>query len=360
MDKFAFVIHPLDISDFYRKFPFLEKTPNTLIEGIFKTLPPFKVSEIKGIKTPKGEVEGYFIAVPLTAKQMVSLPEEVVTRKIIKAGHLAQKLGANILGLGAFTSVVGDAGVTISQNIDIPVTTGNTYTVLTAIEGVKKAASMLGKDFKESEIVVVGANGSIGNVCARYLAREAKYLTLVSRNKDKLNQLADKIYSETGTAVHTTENINSALKKGDIIITVTSSVDTIIEPRYLKKGAIVCDVSRPRDVSKEVAKMRKDVLIIDGGIVKLPGEVDFGFDFGFPENTSYACMAETILLSLEKRWENFSLGREMELEKIDQIKKMAEENHFTLAGFRSFDKEVSLSKIEEIKRSTRHYRKESV
>jgi fatty aldehyde-generating acyl-ACP reductase len=42
--------------------------------------------------------------------------------------------------LGAFTAVVGDAGITIAKNLNIPVTTGNSYTVATAIEGTKKAS----------------------------------------------------------------------------------------------------------------------------------------------------------------------------------------------------------------------------
>ena len=41
----------------------------------------------------------------------------------------------------------------------------------------------------------------------------------------------------------------------------------IIEAEDLKPGAVVCDVARPRDVSKEVAQKRNDVLIIEGGVV---------------------------------------------------------------------------------------------
>jgi len=39
---------------------------------------------------------------------MVTLNEDYVLKKIIKTGRLAEKLGAKILGLGAFTAVVGD------------------------------------------------------------------------------------------------------------------------------------------------------------------------------------------------------------------------------------------------------------
>ena len=50
----------------------------------------------------------------------LSLPVETVYKKIVACGHLAEDLGAKILGLGAFTSVVGDAGKTIADRLDIP------------------------------------------------------------------------------------------------------------------------------------------------------------------------------------------------------------------------------------------------
>ena len=51
---------------------------------------------------------------------MMELPERTVYRKIMQTGRMAEKLGANILGLGAFTSVIGDAGVTIAKCAGYP------------------------------------------------------------------------------------------------------------------------------------------------------------------------------------------------------------------------------------------------
>ena len=103
-------------------------------------------------------------------------------------------------------------------------------------------------------------------------------------------------------------------------MTVTSAVDAVIEPRHLRPGAVVCDVSRPRDVSVRVAQQRDDVLVIEGGVVAVPGAVDFRFNFGFPPRTSYACMAETMILALEGRYESFSLGKELELERVQRCR----------------------------------------
>jgi len=351
MDNFAFIIHPIDIDDVSRKFKFMKNWPEGFVEGLLKLMPPMKVSHITGVKSDYNEIEGWFVACPLTTRQMMQLPEAFVLNKIIKAGKLAEKLGAKIVGLGAFTSVVGDAGITIAKNLNIAVTTGNSYTVATAIEGAKEAAKIMGKDIKNAEVVVIGATGSIGKVCSEILAREVKYLTLVGKKLEKLEAIAEKILRETGLSVRVTSNVKSALKKADVVITVTSSVDTIIEPEDLKPGAVVCDVARPRDVSKEVAEKRDDVLIIEGGVVEVPGDVNFNFNFGFEPKTAYACMAETMILALEKRYENFTLGRDLTVEQVEEISKLAKKHGFKLAGFRSFERPVTKEQIERVKKN---------
>lgn len=349
MGKFAFIIHPIELNDVYRKFKFMKYLPDRMVESIIKRVPPFKVSEITGIKSCYAETSGWFVTCPLTSNQMVNLPLELVVEKIVSAGRVAEKLGAEIIGLGAMTSVVGDAGITVAKNLKAAVTTGNSYTVATALEGAKKAAQLMDIDFDKAEILIIGATGSIGSVAARILAREARYLTLLARDEKKLDYLAGCILSETGLAVRVTSNIKRALPAADIIITVTGSIDAVIDVRDLKPGAVVCDVARPRDVSKKVAELRDDVLVIEGGVVEVPGEVEFNFNFGFPPRTSYACMAETMILALENRFENFSLGRNMRVSQIDLINRLAEKHDFKLAGFRSFEKAVNKEQILAIK-----------
>lgn len=349
LEKFAFILHPLAAKDFGRKFSFAKNWPDGLIEGILKIIPPFKASNITGIKSPHTEAEGWFVACPLTSRQMVEMPEEYVIKRIIKAGKVAEKLGAKIVGLGAFTSIVGDAGITIAKNLNIPVTTGNSYTVATALQGTREAAKIMGIDMKKANIVILGATGSIGAACAQVLAREVRYLTLAARNETKLEKLAEQILRTTGLAARVTANTKSALKTADIIIAVTSAVDSIIEPEDLKSGAIVCDVARPRNVSKSVAEIRNDILVIEGGVVEVPGDINFGLNFGFPPGMAYACMAETMILALEQRYENFTLGRALTVKQIETISQLADKHGFKLAGFRSFERAITPEEIAEIK-----------
>lgn len=349
MQKFAFVVHPLEARDFSRKFSFTRNWPDGLVEGIIKYIPPFKVSHITGVDSGHNKAEGWFIGCPLTSRQMMMLPEADVIKKIIKAGKVAEKLGAQIVGLGAFTSIVGDAGITIAKNLKIAVTTGNSYTVATALEGTRQAAKVMGIELERANVLILGATGSIGSACAQIFAREVRYLTLAARDEIKLEKLAKQILKSSGLAVRVTANTKYAIRNADIVVAVTSAVDSIIEPEDLKPGAIICDVARPRNVSRRVAETRDDVLVIEGGVVEVPGDVQFGLNFGFPPQTAYACMAETMILALEGRYENFTLGRDLTVKQVETIDKLAVKHGFKLAGFRSFERALTVQELTAIK-----------
>ena len=353
MEKFAFIFHPLDIKDMEKVSPILKYVPDSLLESCLKMKKPFKVSHITGIQSPYAEAEGWFVGCPLTAKQMMELPEDFVMDRIIESCKIGQELGAKIVGLGAFTSIVGDAGITVANNVDIAVTSGNSYTVATAIQGTKEAAKLMGKELKNCRAVVVGASGSIGAASVKLLSREVKHITLMARHLEPLEELAQELVQENHCQVAISQDIHQALKEADIIITVTSALDFIIDPKDLKPGAVVCDVARPRNVSREVSLLRNDVLVIEGGVINVPGNVDFHFNFGFPPHTSYACMSETMILALDGRYENFSLGRDLDLGKVQLIAKLADKHGFKLSGFRNFERAVTNEHIEQVRHNAK-------
>lgn len=349
MDRFAFIIHPVCLDDYYRKFPMFRHLPAFVVERGARLLPPIKVSDINGVRSAYNECTGEFIGCPLTSQQLLELPVAECYKKIISCVKMAQKNGARIVGLGAFTSVVGDAGLTIAENVDIAVTTGNSFTIYTAIEGAKMAARLMDINMSAAHIVVLGATGSIGSVCARLMAAEAKYITLVARQQSKLDRLAAQIMYESGVAAKTSSDVRQAVRNADVIIAVSSSLEFQVYPEDLKPGAVVCDVARPRDVSPRVAKERNDVLVIEGGVVDVPPGTEFNFDFGFPPGKSYACMAETMILTLERKFENFSIGREIDIDRVKEIAELAEIHGFKLSGFRSFERTVTVDEIQKIK-----------
>lgn len=354
-DTFAFIIHPIDPKrDVARKYPTLGKLPGWLIDYLSLFFPPVYISQINGVRSLSTgrAATGWFVACPLTPRRMVTLPPPVVYRKIIQSGRMAERLGARILGLGAFTSVVGDGGKTVADHLTIPVTTGDSYTVATAVRALLKAANSMDIPSNSATAAVVGASGAIGSLCAEMLAGSVEEIILVGRHPAKLLKVAENVRKAGCSNVKTSTSIDR-LKEAQLVMTVTSAIGAVIEPEHLRDGAVVCDVARPRDVSRKVMERRPDVFVIEGGMVAIPGEVDFGFDFGFPPGMAYACMAETMLLALCQRYESYTLGKDIKLSQVMTIDRIATSHGFELGGFRNFEKAVTEDEIAIIKAQRR-------
>jgi len=223
------------------------------------------------------------------------------------------------------------------------------------VEAIRKAAQLMDIPLEKASAAVVGATGTIGQVCAELIADDVERLYLVGRRQDALEELQDrlKIHARAELIISTTMDV---LADAQLILTVTSAVHDVIRPEDLQPGSVVCDVARPRDVSAMVAASRDDILVIDGGMVDVPGPVDFHFNFGFPLGKVYACMAETIALALEGRFEDYTLGKYITRERVEEIGSIARKHGFRLSGFRSFEREVTPQQIEEVRRNANRAR----
>ena len=358
MNNFAFAIHPIDPkTDVARRFKLLGRyLPIRAINFLSLYFPPLYLSHVRGIRSITGkEIEGWLIACPLTPDRMLSLPTKVAYRKIIQTGRLAERLGARILGLGAFTSIVGHAGLTVARQLDIPVTTGNSYTVAVTIESAKIAARRMGLDLKGATVAIVGATGAIGSVCAESLLKDVGSLLLIARRRSALEELQGHLADQTHTPVAVSCEIDE-VRKADVLISASNSLDTLIEPDHLKSGAVVCDVAIPHDVARHVLRKRKDILVIDGGIVEVPGPVDFAFNFGLRSGMAYACMAETMILTLEERYESYTLGHRVSLAQVQEMAYLAKKHGFRVAALRSSERTVTERQIAIIRERAQAYR----
>ncbi len=352
--RFGLVIHPLKIADFAKKFPLTRLLPGGIVERVFRAIPPFEAAHITGIVSATGaRAEGWFIGLPWTPRILLSAPPDLVSRRLIQAGRIAERLGAGVLGLTAFTKIVGDRGLSVAKALRAGVTTGNSLTAATAIDGALLGASRMGIDIRDATVAVIGATGSIGAACSQILARQVGGLILVARTRDRLEELAERLHPAAHARVTVSSDVPRAVGSAEIVLTVSSATDVLIQPEDLRPGAVVCDVARPRNVSPLVYERRRDVLVIDGGVIDVPGPVDFGLDFGFPPGSCEACMAETILLALEHRYDDYTLGPEIELAKMEEIRGLMQRHGFRLSGLRRFERRISDDEVEAIRRAAR-------
>ena len=342
--RFTFVIHPLS-TEYFKNLQGIG-TMSTLpgmggvVEKAAAYMPPFVYCHITGIKSPTGaETEGWLLTVGGTPKEMLSHPPEFTYSRLLAAAEMSQKLGAQIMGLGAFTKVVGDAGVTVAKQAKLPVTTGNSYSASGALWAAHEALRKLDiteideRGVLRGKTMVVGASGAIGSVCARLLALASDELWLVSPETAKLLALKADIESENPRAViKVSTNPGEALSDMDLIVTATSAAgNKVLDIMKVKPGCVITDVARPLDMSAEDVAKRPDVLVIESGEVELPGENIKIRDIGLPPKVVYACLAETIVLALEGRFETFTIGRAIEWQKVKEIYQMGLKHGMKLA-----------------------------
>ncbi len=288
---------------------------------------------------------------------MMAHDPEFTYRRLLAAAETARKLGAQIMGLGAFTKVVGDAGVTVARQAPLPVTTGNSYSASAALWAAHEALRRL--DLAEVDdagaiqgnAMVVGATGAIGSVCARLLAVAGARLWLVSPESAKLLALKALIEREQpGAEVHVATTPAGALPEMDLVVTATSGAGKrVLDIMAVKPGCVITDVARPLDLSAEDVAKRPDVLVIESGEIELPGAVRMR-DIGLPDGVVYACLAETVVLALEGRYETFTVGRNIEWEKVKQIYRLGLKHGMRLATISGVNGVITSDDLDRVRR----------
>jgi len=183
------------------------------------------------------------------------------------------------------------------------------------------------------------------------LAMVAENLYLVSPETAKLLSLKESILKETGNArLFLSSRADKDIADMDMIVTATSGAGKkVLDIMKVKPGCVITDVARPLDLPPgEVAK-RPDVLVIESGEILVPGNVSMK-NIGLPQGVAYACLAETIVLALEGRFENFTVGRSIEWEKVREIYRLGRKHGMKLAAISGVNGPFSDADIRRVRR----------
>ena len=343
LGSFAFLIHPTDANALEKNYPAAlqlysaEKMQafNQWVGSVAKKFfDPAVQYHAERVYDKHGNwVEGWLIGCTLTPAQMMKLSKENKKRLFDGYFKCAHDLGVDRVGLGAFTSVISRAGVSVVNNeFEIDVTTGNSLTAITSVEGLVKADKQHRGSISDAA-AVIGAAGSVGRLAALHLTRFYAQITLFgnpnnSNFKDSLINVAGEMYAlayqhflvgdydgiagslaliinhlETTDAFKNTLNdlveakqyqqlateiqqqcsalgqpeiinmsINVVNELGAIpvVLSATSAAQSFIEPEWLAENAVVCDSARPSDMKSEVYEKRPDVFVFEGAILTLP------------------------------------------------------------------------------------------
>ena len=286
---------------------------------------PRVVDTFAGLVSSTGaRAEGRLYEIPMDAQSILAKPEEAL-ELIEQAVTDAIGWGARIVGLGSMTGIIGSHGAFLAERHPIAVTTGNSLTVYATLRNLEHYCESLWIDPAEEEIAVVGIPGSIATAVAALLAPRCRRLVLGARRASP-------------RAIHWAERLGArlevelpkALAEASIVLTATSSGDCI-EPSWLRPGCLVLDVGVPSDV-RRATPARDDVLILSAGYARVPAAMPRdSFFLRFYHGIVPSCLGETMVLALENRTDSFSIGRDLDLDRVGEIGRLAESHGFAFA-----------------------------
>ncbi|KAB1071350.1 hypothetical protein F6U93_01085 [Tamlana haliotis] len=306
------------------------------IKDTFCYIPPRSVFKMK-VRSKKGDtIHGVYIETFLDPEKLGPQYIRGNIKKVNEAIAVAQKLNAKIIALGGFTSIVLEGNLNPFNTTETKITTGNSLTSAFIIKGLENASKELNIDIKASQLLIIGATGDIGRACTNYFKGKVKGLLLCARNKKRL-ELFSKEISKEGIAVKYSTDLNHLIPEADIIISVASSKEIVIENH--KKSVLICDAGYPKNLEQKI-DVKAGVSLFHGGM----GQIEEGYDF-HPDYTKYfykypaphighGCVLEAIVLAFENIFKNYSIGKgNITTDKIDQIYAMSVKHGIELAPF---------------------------
>lgn len=364
---FAFLLHPLTprtYVSFDRSLGGFDLAQLEQLGGIFgDNFEPFLGGESEIVSAAGAGVTGEFWVLPRTARDLLAMPREQALEEVQQAFDLAVAKRPKVVGLGAYTSTISHGGLLLDVPDGVAVTTGNSLTAVVGFASVIEALSRRGRSLEESCVAVIGATGSVGRALGMLFGAVAKEVVLVGnaqrpeaslmrleaarevshRMRDEIRQRveASRLLLPPGSGIARTArraartvfelDWNVAASRADVVITATSSPDAMLLPGVLKPHAIVCDISRPSNVSPLLRSERPDVFSFDGGVVSLPKGRRLGMKTDLESATHcYACMAETMLLAMEDRLDLANVGQDVAIDAMFSLLEIASRHGFSV------------------------------
>ncbi len=349
LEGFAFIVHPRDYGDVVSNVPLLKKIPKAWVMKYFHLVWPFTVSKIKGVKSLKTgqDITGWVIGVPIFAHEMME-NRELAKKKIAKGVRLARHRGAAVVGLGGLTGSMTDGGAGLTKRDGFTVTAGRAYTSYVVKSYADDVILRFGLKREDLTIAIVGAAGGVGTAITNLIFEEPyKHIILIDLER-KLEHVENLIKDKKKTGFQVTHQIG-AVKKADIIITVTNAPEAIVGSDDITPGTVIIDDAQPSDISKEIIDSRKDILVIEAGVLSAHEHIKVGTNFRLANsNELYCCLSEAMAIAASD-WNGTYEPRNITPELISTISGIAREMGFKLAPYQAYGRIVEETQIQNVK-----------
>jgi len=366
--RFVFVIHPIDSFSFERTFPdsyykllsndkvSFQKSARDLLKVLPNLVSP--CYEIETLDLGDKSIEGNLVTLSLFPDELMSLSESDRRQLLVAIGREVTRLGPDVLGLGAFSSILARGGYSF-RHLDMTVTAGSSLTAAAAVD-VAWGDSFGLED--EPRFGVVGPSGGVGlkvwqfliyqilqtgvgaevyllynpsnphalktiekhikmtieqlfDVCSsdQYMNVSSHYKTRIDRIRkiffdenhktslriiDRARHAFEKVLGFPVLSVSASDDQASIYHLNSIIVATDSShpLDLLSN---VKEGCRVYDLGRPH--SFDINSLQNhNIKLYEAGLVSLPNpKTKFGsFNMcALPDGISLGCLAETMVLA---------------------------------------------------------------
>jgi predicted amino acid dehydrogenase len=263
------------------------------------------------------ECAGRDWTIPLTPDQLVT-DQPRALRMTAAACAMARAWGADMVGLGLMLGKIGGRGRLIQQCCDGPVTNGDSYLVYNAVQVLDQVERRLKLSRLDEPIAIFGFPSAIGRALAEYLLLSGRRVVLISRAGSHIDRQVAELKACTAGKITLTPSLRQ-MRTAPRIIFTAGAQQQILPMEELTQPSVIIDVSYPRNVTPAHTKK---ALVVDAGLASLPAGGRLRIE-GYRPDRLPACLAELILLTLEKQPESYSIGRYLHAEKIRRIGRLA-------------------------------------
>jgi fatty aldehyde-generating acyl-ACP reductase len=327
MNSFAFFISPKTFKQIADFWPIAKILPASLLHPFLKNNLPFKVAHIKIHPSSKKEILGHFIITNILPEENNSLNENALLNKIISAAHIAQHLNAGIMGLDRYSAIAAEKGLPFDKGLKIPLTSGSAYNAWSIFEGIYRIVRNRKIDFARLSLAIIGATNSIGSLCARKFSEIFSRMIIYANEKEQLQDLKQSLNQLNPVEVIIEQDIHKTINDAEVVVVTTDIKNDSLELKEFKQNAVVCDGSCNMDILSK-AGARQDITIFAGGLIKAPFGVDKRASLGLPQDIISASLAETMLLTLEEKLVDYSMGDNINLDQMEEIADIAARHGF--------------------------------
>lgn len=268
--NFIYVLEPYDYKKYLKK-GILKYIPDNIFLLFQKRIKPRIVCNFT--KDETSIVHGYAAGIFISYK---SLSKTEYVSRLIDAVNLVKTEDIKSLIIERINILAQSDIEEIEDKCGVKILDGRNEILVHISYILKETCRLRNQILNEKEILIISDDTPWTEKLAMDIAKESRFLTIMSKDKKFREELGKEILNKTGLSLQLMEKPDRTVQNFDIIINMASNIQ--LDTKNIKRRTMIIDISLERKLDF-LNCMRKDLLIIidlifkNSGILKSDSEV---------------------------------------------------------------------------------------